>query len=250
MAGGCAPRSRGRGGGWGGGAVGFVIVVSSLSPACLGVYAPLPAGLSKCSSLTQNRSALSPAAVAKPENWGWGRCRGERRKRNRDTFSLASPSSPAPHGPQVPQRAPGGAAKRGAPGTLPPAAACRSGTNRRCTFGFPLSTGGCPSLPHPALENPGASGSLPHSPSSNAGGKEEGERERELPPRPPPSRARPGPCRRRRERAGGRAHPRALALALARPRPRPACAPALSFLVGSRKAQQHRDVCRASRNLC
>lgn len=76
------------------------------------------------------------------------------------------------------------------------------------------------------------------------GGKEEGERERELPPRPPPSRARPGPGRRRRERAGGRAHPLALA------RPRPACSPALSFLVGSRKAQQHRDVCRASRNLC
>lgn len=82
-----------------------VIVVSSLSPACLRVYAPLPAGLSKCSSLTQNRSTLSPAAVAKPENWGWGRCRGERRKRNRDTFSLASLSSSAPHAttpPQVP----------------------------------------------------------------------------------------------------------------------------------------------------
>lgn len=84
--------------GTGGGFVLFVvIVVSSLSPACLRVYAPLPAGLSKCSSLTQNRSTLSPAAVAKPENWGWGRCRGERRKRNRDTFSLASLSSSAPH---------------------------------------------------------------------------------------------------------------------------------------------------------
>lgn len=45
---------------------------------------------------------------------------------------------------------------------------------RRHTFGFPLSGSGCPALPHPAFENPGASGSLPHSPSSNAGERRRG----------------------------------------------------------------------------
>ena len=102
------------------------------------------------------------------------------------------------------------------------------------TLSFSLSCSGCPALPHPAHENPGASGSLPHNPSSNSGrgGGGRGERERELPSWPPPSSARPGRGRRRRERAGGRAHPRALS------RPRPACSPALSFLVGSRKARQ------------
>lgn len=140
----------------------------------------------------------------------------------------------------------GGATKSGAvraSSALLGAAACPSGAHRR-TFSFSLSGSGYPALPHPALENPSASGSLPHSPSSNSGGKKEGEREPMLPPWPPPSQARPGRGRRRRERAGGRAHPRALA------RPRPACSPAFSFLVGSRKAQQPRDVCRASRNLC
>lgn len=112
---------------------------------------------------------------------------------------------------------------------------------RRHTFGFPLSGSGCPALPHPAFENPGASGSLPHSPSSNAGGKEEGEGSGSF------FRAlrRPGRAQAPAGAAGSaRAGERTLA------RPRPACSPALSFLVGSRKAQQPRDVCRASRNLC
>lgn len=224
---------------------GFFFFFSSLRPACRGVYTPIPAGLSKCSPLTQNRSALSPAVAAKPRKLEVGTVWGEHRRRNRDTFSLASPS-PAPHRPLADLVRSRGAAKVGTAGasrTLPGAGACRSGANIRA-FGFPLNTSDYLALPHPALENLGASGSLPHSPSSNAGGKEEGEREPELPPRPPPSRARPDPGRRRRERAGGRAHPRSLVS------PRPSCSPALSFLVGSRKAQQPRDVCRASRNLC
>lgn len=55
-----------------------------------------------------------------------------------------------------------------APSALPGAAACRNGANTR-TFGFPSSSSDCPAHTHPALRNPGASGSLPHSPSSNRG---------------------------------------------------------------------------------
>lgn len=61
----------------------FFNPASSL-PGC--VYAPLPAGLSKCSPLTQNRSALSPAAAAKPRKLEVGTVWGERRRRNRDTL--------------------------------------------------------------------------------------------------------------------------------------------------------------------
>lgn len=57
--------------------------------ACLGVYAPLSAGLSKCSPLTQNGSTL-PQQQQNPENWRWGRGQGIEKK-NRDTFPLASP---------------------------------------------------------------------------------------------------------------------------------------------------------------
>lgn len=62
----------------------FFFNPASCLPGC--VYAPLPAGLSKCSPLTQNRSALSPAAAAKPRKLGVGTVWGERRRRNRDTF--------------------------------------------------------------------------------------------------------------------------------------------------------------------
>lgn len=57
--------------------------------ACLGVYAPLSAGLSKCSPLTQNGSALPRQQQQNPENWRWGR--GQGIEKNRDTFPLASP---------------------------------------------------------------------------------------------------------------------------------------------------------------
>lgn len=70
----------------------FFLFSFSLHPcvlACLGVYAPLSAGLSKCSPLTQNGSALPLQRQQTPENWGWGR--GQGTEKNRDTFPLASP---------------------------------------------------------------------------------------------------------------------------------------------------------------
>lgn len=60
--------------------------------ACLSVYAPLSAGLSKCSRLTQNGSALLQQQQQNPENWRWGRGQGTGKK-NRDTFPLASPGT-------------------------------------------------------------------------------------------------------------------------------------------------------------
>lgn len=112
-----------------------------------------------------------PSGSGKTQKAGSGDHVGESRI-NRDTFSFSFRSSFASCDAGCLNEALGeGSAKGGAspasglPTELLPV---EEGSTRR-TFGFLLSSRGCPARPDPSLENPAASGSLPHSPSSNAG---------------------------------------------------------------------------------
>ncbi|XP_021109305.1 uncharacterized protein LOC110347922 [Heterocephalus glaber] len=170
-------------------------------------------------SFDAKRISPSPAAAANPENWGWGRGQGPEGEIVHFPTRLLAPSS-RHAGPGHPGEASEGLqGRRGrARRALPGAAACRRREQTRFWFSFQQRCR--PALPHPALENPGAAGWLPHSPSSNAGGKEEGKGNRSF----LRGLRRPGPAQPRAGAVGSApAGERAFALspAPALPAPRP-----------------------------